>query len=116
MPPVPGSTRERSSGVPALSSHRRVLVVGNYLADQQQSMLRFADLLVTIYSQGNHVVLVTPPEIVARIPGLPAVGRKYLAYIDKLLLFPIWLTIRARGFDLVHIADHGNSFYCFCFS
>ena len=62
-----------------MSRDRRVLVVGNYLADQQQSMLRFADLLVAIYSQSNDVVLLTPPGFVAQLPGLPAVVRKYLA-------------------------------------
>ena len=97
-----------------LNRARRVLVVGNFLADKQQSMQRFADLLVTIYSQSNRVVLVTPPAVVARVPGLPAVVSKYLAYIDKLLIFPVWLTIRARAFDLVHIADHSNAFYSFC--
>jgi glycosyltransferase involved in cell wall biosynthesis len=42
------------------------------------------------------------------------VVRKYLAYIDKLLLFPIWLAWNARSFGLVHIADHSNAFYSFC--
>lgn len=98
-----------------MNRHRRVLVVGNYSADQLQSMLRFADLLVAIYSQNNQVVLISPRGIVGRLPGLPSVVAKYLAYVDKLLLFPIWLTFRARAFDLVHIADHGNSFYSFCF-
>lgn len=93
---------------------RRVLVVGNYLADQQQSMLRFADLLMSIYSHSCVVVLVAPPGLIAGLPGLPVVVRKYLAYIDKLIFFPVWLTIRARSFDLVHIADHGNAFYAFC--
>lgn len=94
---------------------RRILVVGNYPADHQQSMLRFADLLVSIYSNTSLVVRVAPPSLIARLPGLPGVVRKYLAYIDKLLLFPIWLTIRAFAFDLVHIADHGNAYYSFFF-
>ena len=94
---------------------RRVLVVGNYLPDRQQSMLRFADLLLTIYSQSSQVVLVNPPAFIARMPGLPPVVSKYFAYIDKLLIFPVWLAFRARSFDLVHIADHSNAFYSFCF-
>ena len=98
-----------------MNRHRRVLVVGNYSLDQLQSMIRFADLLVSIYSQNNQVVLIKPRGIFGRLPGLPSVVVKYLAYVDKLLVFPFWLAIRARTFDLVHIADHGNSFYCFCF-
>ena len=93
---------------------RRILVVGNYSADHQQSMLRFADLLVSIYSNTSRVVLVVPPIVIASLPGLSGVVRKYLAYIDKLLIFPIWLTIRASAFDQVHIADHGNAYYSFC--
>jgi len=99
---------------PRLIRRRRVLVVGNYLADQQQSMLRFADLLLSIYGNSSQVVLESPPGIVARLPVLPAIVRKYLSYIDKLLLFPLWLTIRTGSFDLVHIADHSNAYYSFC--
>jgi glycosyltransferase involved in cell wall biosynthesis len=92
-----------------------VLVIGNYPADQQQSMIRSAQLLARSYEHKGHLVkLVQPPVWVTRLPGLPPVGRKYLAYIDKLLLFPLWLVFRARSFDLVHIADHSNAFYSFC--
>ena len=91
-----------------------VLVVGNYPADQQQSMFRVAQLLARSYKlKGHRVKLVQPPVWVSRLPGLPAVARKYLAYVDKLLLFPLWLLLRARSFDLVHIADHSNAFYSF---
>jgi glycosyltransferase involved in cell wall biosynthesis len=93
---------------------RRILVVGNYPADQQQSMIRFAELLVRIYQTHAEVRLVKPPVLVAGFPGLSSVARKYLGYIDKLLLFPVWLAWHARSYHLVHIADHGNSFYSFC--
>ena len=93
---------------------KQILVVGNYPADRQQSMLRFADLLVSFYSNTSHVVLVAPQSVIASLPGLPGIVRKYLAYIDKLLLFPIWLSIRASAFDQVHIADHSNAYYSFC--
>ena len=95
---------------------RRILVVGNYPADQQQSMIRFAELLVRIYQSQGEVHLVKPPVLVAGFPILPRVARKYLAYIDKLLLFPIWLAWNARLYHLVHIADHSNAFYAFCCS
>jgi hypothetical protein len=62
------------------------LVVGNYPADQQQSMIRFAQLLVSFYEPHAQVHLIQPPVLITRLPGLPAVARKYLAYIDKLLL------------------------------
>jgi glycosyltransferase involved in cell wall biosynthesis len=93
---------------------RRILVVGNYPADQQQSMIRFAHLLVSLYQPYAQVHLIQPFVLVTRLPGLPAVARKYLAYIDKLLLFPLWLALRARSYEMVHIADHSNAFYAFC--
>jgi glycosyltransferase involved in cell wall biosynthesis len=93
----------------------KILVVGNYLDDQQQSMIRFAELLVRIYENHSLVCLAHPPAIVNRIPWLPRLVRKYLAYVDKLILFPVWLLFNARDFDLVHIADHGNAYYSYCF-
>jgi len=92
----------------------RILVVGNYLPDHQQSMIRFAHLLATFYDPVADVRLVKPFVFVGRLSFLPQLLKKYLAYIDKLILFPIWLSIRSRSYDLVHIADHGNSPYAFC--
>lgn len=96
------------------SGSKRILVVGNYVADSQQSMIRFAHLLVSFYEPLAEVHLVRPPVLIARLPGLPAVARKYLAYIDKLLLFPLWLVLHACSYQLVHIADHGNAYYALC--
>ena len=76
-------------------------------------MIRFADLLVRIYQQQGQVQLIRPPVFATRIPGLPPMARQYIAYIDKMLLFPIWLTFLAKNVDLVHIADHGNAYYSF---
>lgn len=98
-----------------LRRRESILVVGNYSADQQQSMIRFADLLVWIYRQQAQaqVQLICPPVFATRIPGLPPMARQYLAYIDKMFIFPIWLTLRAQSVDFVHIADHGNAYYSF---
>lgn len=77
-------------------------------------MIRFAHLLLGFYQSRSRVRLISPPVLIAHLPALPAVARKYLAYIDKLLLFPLWLALHVRSFDLVHIADHGNAFYALC--
>ena len=92
----------------------QALIIGNYPGDQQQSMIRFAHLLVSFYQPHSQVRLIQPPLLVGRLPGLPPLARKYLAYIDKLLLFPLWLNFRSRTYQLVHIADHSNAFYAFC--
>ena len=96
-----------------LNIRRRVLVVGNYPADQQQSMIRFAQLLVRMYKLRSEVDFICPPVFLSRLPGFPVVARKYLGYIDKLLIFPLWLWFRACSYDMVHIADHGNAYYSF---
>lgn len=93
-----------------------LLVVGNYPADRQQSMSRFARLLVNFYKPYAEVDLACPSVLIAGLPGLPAMARKYLAYIDKLLLFPLWLALHSKSYDIVHIADHSNAFYAFCCS
>jgi glycosyltransferase involved in cell wall biosynthesis len=90
-----------------------VLILGNFILDQQQSMLRFASLLSDLYSECGSTQIVSPPAIVARVPYLPGFARKYLAYIDKLVVFPFWLSFRAFSFDRIHIADHSNAFYSF---
>lgn len=95
---------------------KRVLIIGNYAADRQQSMVRFASLLISIYAPQAHASLLSPPVLITRLPFLPPIVRKYLAYIDKLILFPLWLALyaRVRPFDLYHIADHSNAFYSYC--
>ena len=78
-------------------------------------MIRFADLLVSIYKPSGDVVFKSPRAYFSLLPWLPGFVRKYLAYIDKLLLFPLSLLLSFRSFDLVHIADHSNAFYAFLF-
>ncbi|MBV2350343.1 glycosyltransferase family 4 protein [Synechococcus sp. HK05] len=97
-----------------ITTIHRILVVGNYPPDHLQSMERYAKLLVRLYASHGDVRLVRPPVLVGGLSGLPPLARKYLAYIDKLLIFPLWLYFTARRFQLVHIADHSNGFYAFC--
>src|SRR5207244_12955066 len=86
----------------------------NYRPDGQQSMARVADLLENgLRSSGIEVQVVQPEPLfgpLARsIPGFA----KWLAYLDKYLLFPFTLMRRARGCALAHIVDHSNAIYLF---
>ena len=101
-------------GFQIVNQQLRILVIGNFLPDQQQSMIRFASLLVSIYSSSGDVTLCAPRAFISLFPGLPNFARKYLAYIDKLILFPLSLLWNFSSYDLVHIADHSNAFYSFC--
>jgi glycosyltransferase involved in cell wall biosynthesis len=94
---------------------RRVLLVGNYAPDGQESMLRFARMLRDgLPALGWEVELIAPGVRFGK--GKPAnsgVG-KWLAYVDKYLCFPRELRARARALSLgavVHICDHSNAMY-----
>jgi glycosyltransferase involved in cell wall biosynthesis len=93
----------------------RVLLVGNYRRDGQESMLRFAQMLRDgLEARRIAAVMIAPAVILGRwLPTWSGPG-KWLAYIDKYLLFPLQLRWRARGLPadvLVHICDHSNAVY-----
>lgn len=96
------------------SAPLRVLLVGNFIADRQQSMLRFGALLHEgLAASGHAVQLATPGPVFARLArpyryqGVP----KLLGYLDKFVVFPVRLRALARDFrpDVVHVLDHANS-------
>ena len=97
-------------------AHRReVLIVGNYVPDGQESMLRFARMLETgLRAQGVAVDTVAPRAGFGRWrPGNGGLG-KWLAYLDKYLVFPWQLRRRVRRLGpggIVHVADHSNAMY-----
>jgi glycosyltransferase involved in cell wall biosynthesis len=90
----------------------KILLISNYLPDRQESMLRYADLLVEeLARRGHHVSMVHPPARLLRWFGASAPGAKWLGYIDKYLLAPGYLRRRCLEADIVHICDHSNSMY-----
>ena len=101
------------------TSHRRnlvnamVLLIGNYLADQQQSMLRFNEMMLQgLRESGVNADLIRPPVLLGKIKTFGAIATKWLAYLDKFVLFR-WALRRelARRPALVHICDHSNAPY-----
>jgi glycosyltransferase involved in cell wall biosynthesis len=90
-----------------------VLLIGNHPADQQQSMQRFAMMMLTgLNAAGVPAELILPRSFLGRIRFAgPFVG-KWLGYIDKFVFFPRQLQRKLRsGVDLVHICDHSNAMY-----
>ncbi|MBX9686038.1 MAG: glycosyltransferase family 4 protein [Candidatus Obscuribacterales bacterium] len=92
----------------------RVLLVANYLPDKQESMLRFSEMLfrgLSLEKATIEVALINPRAILVRQNARSSAFKKYLAYIDKLFIFPFLLFLDSFKFDVVHICDQGNAFY-----
>src|ERR1044071_6647308 len=88
----------------------KVLLLGNYAPDQQQSMQHFAQMLLGgLIARNVAVELIRPEPVMGRF------GRsKWLGYFDKLILFPRRLKKHLRSLnagDLLHICDHSNAVY-----
>jgi glycosyltransferase involved in cell wall biosynthesis len=77
-------------------------------------MWRAAGLIESgLRANGVEVLVARPQPFFGLLgKGQPRVG-KWLAYLDKYLLFPIILIWRARRCLLVHIVDHSNAVYLF---
>jgi len=90
-----------------------VLLIGNYPPDRQQSMHRFAMMLLDgLTSAGVPAELVQPRPFFGRFRYAGSFMAKWLAYLDKFVLFPLHLRRRLRSTPaLVHICDHSNAMY-----
>ncbi len=89
----------------------KVLLIGNYLPDGQESMLRFANLVAEgALALGHQVRLIRPATVFGRLP-VSSFAKKYLGYIDKLIIFPFVIIRRAIWADVAHVCDHSNAFY-----
>jgi glycosyltransferase involved in cell wall biosynthesis len=90
-----------------------ILLIGNYSADQQQSMQRFATMMLRgLNAAGAPAELIQPQPFLGRIGVAGPFAAKWLGYLDKFLFFPRQLRRKlTAGFDLVHICDHSNAMY-----
>ena len=95
------------------------MLIGNYLADNQESMQRYAESLsndLTTYGIKN--LIWTPPVVFGKlVPQTKRGFGKYLAYIDKYLIATVSLLfLRIKNFNqkpIYHICDHSNAPYRF---
>jgi glycosyltransferase involved in cell wall biosynthesis len=90
-----------------------VLLIGNYPADRQESMQRFAQMMERgLTNAGVAVKLIQPRPLLGRIRFAGAFVTKWLGYLDKFLLFPRQLRAElSPEVSLVHICDHSNAMY-----
>jgi glycosyltransferase involved in cell wall biosynthesis len=90
----------------------RILLIGNYVLDKQESMLRFAVLMEReLKAQGHSVKLLQPEPFLGRLLPVNTGLGKWLGYADKFLLFPFTLKRVIRKYDVTHICDHSNAMY-----
>ncbi len=91
-----------------------VLLIGNYRPDGQESMQRFAQVLLRLSELGWAMERLAPAVRLGRLrPGKSGAG-KWLGYFDKFVLFPRELRRRLRSVRppaLVHVCDHSNAMY-----
>jgi glycosyltransferase involved in cell wall biosynthesis len=100
-----------------------ILLIGNYPHDRQESMQRFAALLLReLHANQFSAELISPEPVFGRLKKSGSGLGKWLGYLDKFLIFPIRLrravyrchnpkTKNQNGRVLVHICDHSNAFY-----
>jgi glycosyltransferase involved in cell wall biosynthesis len=95
-----------------MKSSMRILLIGNYVLDKQESMQRFALLMEReLKARGYAVRLLRPEPYLGRLLPVSAGLGKWLGYVDKFLLFPLKLRWVKRSYDVVHICDHSNAMY-----
>src|SRR4051812_2160121 len=92
----------------------KVVLLANYLPDQQESMRRFAQMLqMGLQARGVAVDLIRPEQ---KFGGEGASGGfgKWFGYLDKFFVFPRRLKKRLRKMEareVLHICDHSNAVY-----
>jgi len=90
----------------------KVLLVGNYESDGQESMARYASLLHDGLREARFdVTLALPRAALNRAKRPPAGWWKWIGYVDKLVLAPRLIERAARSADIVHVCDHSNAVY-----
>lgn len=90
-----------------------VLLIGNYLPDQQQSMQRFGTMMLEgLRAAGVPAEIIQPVPIFGQIRFAGSFVAKWLAYLDKFFLFPRSLRAKLRETPaIIHICDHSNAMY-----
>ena len=72
-----------------------VLLIGNYAPERQQSMLRFATMMREgLSAAGVETEFVQPVPFLGKIEIAGSFVAKWLAYVDKLVIFPSSMALR----------------------
>src|SRR5256714_11876292 len=90
-----------------------ILLIGNYPLERQQSMERFAMMMLDgLIAAGIQAEVIRPQPFFGRFRFAGRFVGKWLAYLDKFVLFRRALARKLRERPaLVHICDHSNAMY-----
>ncbi len=88
----------------------KVLLVGNYLLDEQESMVRYCHLMAQLLKDKGFPVRLIHPQVILGSKKHGALSR-WTGYLDKYVLFPAKLKMEIAQADVVHILDHSNAVY-----
>ena len=88
-----------------------ILLIGNYPLDRQQSMQRFALMMLAgLQSSGISAELIQPSPFFGRFRFAGSFVAKWLGYLDKFVLFRRQLARKLRAQPaVVHSCDHSNA-------
>lgn len=90
----------------------KILLLGNYENNRQQSMERFAEMMREGLTVAGHEVRLARPSVVfGRLHHAESGLGKWIGYIDRFLLYPLRLRRQACWADIVHICDQTNAVY-----
>ena len=97
------------------STSPKILLIGNYPADRQESMLRFARMMEDGLRAAGRAVEQTSPRVFFGRGRVTSRGfGKWLGYLDKYVVFPWELRRRVRRLGpgwVAHVCDHSNAMY-----
>ncbi len=92
----------------------KVLLIGNYAGDKQESMGRYANMVQKeLIKKSIQVNLIYPPLLFGIFYRKTKV-KKWVGYIDKYIVAPIYLFFISKfnsNYDIIHICDHSNAIY-----
>ena len=88
----------------------RVLLLGNYQPDRQESMQRFSAMLERGLTERDVQVRTVRPAV--SMPGLTGSLGKWVGHVDKFSRFRAALPGMVSWADVVHVCDHSNAMYC----
>jgi glycosyltransferase involved in cell wall biosynthesis len=90
----------------------KILLVGNYVPDRQDSMQIYASMLdAGLRARGHEVRLLQPPAVLGPRVAAGSPFSKWLGYTDKFVLFRRELRRAAATAEIVHLCDHSNAMY-----